>query len=628
MLAIILTLLFYLFLLITYYGWGRVIFSFFDLVDENIEHISLAVWIGWATTLFLFQLIHLFLPIRASTTSPVFILGFFFAFIYSAPKHFASSLYKTPFKSIVKYLFTIKTSIVWISVLALACLIAATSMHTPTNGDSGLYHFNAVRWINTYKIIPGLGNLHGRLAFNQSFFTYVASLNFTPYFGQGRSLANSFLLFLFILYLVPKINLFIRNPSQLFKSHPFRYISDIFMLPLVILLILSSNGLNSPSPDLTSTILQLILFSVLVHGIGEWIEGKKNQNVRAVFLVIIATTAITIKLSNLMFSFSIMCFVFAYIWKTSSNKYRNLLIIFLPAVMISILWMLRSIILSGAPLYPSTIGYISVDWAVPIDKIIDEANWVKSWARQPHSHWKEVLGNWHWVSGWIFRTFISIEGACLVLFPLFMSMSLFIITLIIQHKKKLKRPQLLELSVLIHLFAGIIYWFLIAPADRFAHALFYLLSIESIFFFFLTVKQIFNIKKMSIALITLLFIVTLPSFGFGIIKMMLFKKTTFEEQINLSAILPEKLISMSLKRINDKLKTSNFYGWKISDYLNGWKAVKIVQMETKTTNSGLCVYISPEGQSCWDSPLPSTPYFNASLRLRIPDDIKGGFTVK
>jgi hypothetical protein len=66
-------------------------------------------------------------------------------------------------------------------------------MLAPDNYDSGLYHLQSIRWDNTYPIVPGLGNLHERLAFNQSFFEFVAALNFQPYFGHGSALANSFL---------------------------------------------------------------------------------------------------------------------------------------------------------------------------------------------------------------------------------------------------------------------------------------------------------------------------------------------------------------------------------------------------------------------------------------------------
>ncbi|MGC8605238.1 MAG: hypothetical protein ACP5VS_16345 [Desulfomonilaceae bacterium] len=43
--------------------------------------------------------------------------------------------------------------------------------------------------------------------------------------------------------------------------------------------------------------------------------------------------------------------------------------------------------------------------------------------------------------------------------------------------------------------------------------------------------------------------------------------------------------------------------------------------------SGLIVYTPAQGDQCWDSPVPSTPYFNPNLRLRVAGKIESGFTV-
>jgi hypothetical protein len=44
------------------------------------------------------------------------------------------------------------------------------------------------------------------------------------------------------------------------------------------------------------------------------------------------------------------------------------------------------------------------------------------------------------------------------------------------------------------------------------------------------------------------------------------------------------------------------------------------------TLSGLAVYVPTEGQQCWDAPLPCTPYFDPSLRLRDESSPRWGFT--
>ena len=40
--------------------------------------------------------------------------------------------------------------------------------------DTGLYHAQAIRWIEEYGVVPGLGNLHSRFAYNSAAFPLCA----------------------------------------------------------------------------------------------------------------------------------------------------------------------------------------------------------------------------------------------------------------------------------------------------------------------------------------------------------------------------------------------------------------------------------------------------------------------
>ena len=51
--------------------------------------------------------------------------------------------------------------------------------------DTGLYHAQSIRWIEEYGVVPGLGNLHSRLAYNSASFCLSALYSFA--FLGGRS---------------------------------------------------------------------------------------------------------------------------------------------------------------------------------------------------------------------------------------------------------------------------------------------------------------------------------------------------------------------------------------------------------------------------------------------------------
>ena len=567
---------------LSYYGWSRVLATILRVNKVASDNLGLSIWLGWAFTLLLFQVFNFVFPITAYVAIPIFLLGtiisipilvFWLRYILERHVHFNSTYITIPF---ISFCF-----------LILAAWIASKAMLPPTNYDSGLYHLTAIRWINSYPIMPGLGNLHSRLAYNQSFFTYVAALNLYPFFGNGRSIANSFL-FIILLGTV-FISLYSKFSKRgVFTKHPFNYAPDLFIIPVIAFLAIEPNGLSSPTPDLASTILQIVIFLELSHCISDWREGLKDQNYRAFVIVILAATSITIKLSNLVFALCSIGIVLVYIWKTAPLQIRSIVRIVLPAVIIISVWMLRGYILSGTPLFPSLLGYIPFEWAMPRASVITEANWIVSWARQPNAFPASVLANWNWFRPWLQRISQEIVG---VVYPFLVSIALLCLTGILEillYLRKRSKPGFLENIICLPIFLGLIYWFLAAPDPRFANAIFWLLPIGSVIIF-LTCLYRFLDRRVFLLTLCIIFIVANLYIG----------KKIFADRSSIMQIS-----------------------------LSGWFPVPTVPIIEKRTNSGLIIYMPEKGDQTWDAPLPSTPYLNSNLRLIIPGNIASGFTVR
>jgi hypothetical protein len=570
------TLLIYLILSVSYLGWGRVAIGLIGVNKRTSYFEIVHIWLGWAFSLAILQLLHFFFPITAYLVCPIFAIGV----VVAIPQLIDLSRNFRP-----KYVDLIKLCGILIAGLIVVIWIASRAMLAPEHYDSGLYHFNAIRWINSFPTIPGLGNLHGRLAFNQSFFTYVAALNFYPFFGYGRSIANSFLLILTIATFISWLRPIFKQPSLLVESHPFQYAAVLVAFPILGYLALSPTNLSSPSPDLGSTLLQLTLFLMFAQSIVEWTKGEAPNPDRVVILNILAVTAITIKLSNLVFSAVIMGFSLAYTWKRSPLKQLAMMRIMLPNLPILLIWTIQGYIGSGVPLYPSTIGYISaLDWAIPIDRIKDEANWVYSWARQPGVHWRKVLANWDWFAPWLQR--ISQEFK--IVYPLLLSTAFGILTAIVHRFARLKNAwSQLNWTILAPVLFGLIYWFITAPDPRFANALFSCLSLSTTLLLLTAIQPLVQ-KYVFVAIICVGTIVA--------------NVHSFDEIV---------------KHQRDFQKIS----------AAGWYPVKTVPLVKKTTVSGLVVSIPAKDDRTWDSPLPAAPNFNPSLRLRVPGQLSSGFTV-
>jgi len=148
-------------------GWGRVAAKLLRIEGPLARRPISLLWLGWSLTLLLLHLIHFFLPLTAAVVTPLYLV--------SAP--FA--------------LFAIRERLVeirrgerrpgWMGAATAAGLtilviwVASRAMAPPDAYDYGLYRHNTMQWINSYRIVPGLGNLHARLAFNQSPLVYFAS---------------------------------------------------------------------------------------------------------------------------------------------------------------------------------------------------------------------------------------------------------------------------------------------------------------------------------------------------------------------------------------------------------------------------------------------------------------------
>jgi hypothetical protein len=585
----------FLILGLSYYGWGRVLVKILRVKETPSGNHLRPIWLGWALTLVFFEGLHFFLPLQYYVVIPVFLIGI------AVSIAFANQELKSPFKLAEPFLPDgLITTVFMVTFICTCIWVISRAMLPPTNYDSGIYHFNAIRWINSYPILQGLGNLHGRLGFNQSFFVYAAALNFFPLFNQGRSIANGFLLLVLIGDLFLSLRGLLRKP-RLLREHPFYNFPALFILPIVAYIAIAdlTDGLASPTPDMASTLLQFAIFLELARGIAEWQMSQREQDYRALTIIILSATAITIKLSNLIFALVCISMVLAYAWKSSHPALSDIGRLSLPMLVVFTVWGARGYFLSGAPFFPSTIGYIPLAWAVPKFAVINEANVTLGWARATTTNWGEVLGNWNWLGPWLknmFSTprFIGEMIYPLSIFLLFIGVDIIVACIFLWRRR---RVHYLDWIVLLPGIFGLIYWFFSAPAPRFANAVFWILPICAALILLALLRSIITNKHTYRRLFWAVFLLTnLFPISYLPISTILAENPIFAEH---------NILHVSL---------------------SGWYPVKSIHLVEHITDFGLAVYTPAEGEDqCWDSPLPCSPNYSPSLRLRKPGDLASGF---
>lgn len=532
-------------------------------------------WMGWTIAIILLQLWHFWLPINSHILLilvGISVLGLLWNW---------KDLWSLAAR------WTAKDSWACFVVAILTIWISNQAIRPPSTYDSGLYYIPLLRWFKTYPIVPGLGNLHGRLAFNSSHFLYVAMLDTGPWLHKSSHIANGLLL----------IALFVQVIPSCFTILQYKRINEpyhIFNILLLGTIFRQARGhfISSPSPDLVVFCLGIVLSSQLLFLLDN-VRSTEEKNYILLVITVIAALGLTIKLSFAAFggvaallALTVRCI---QVHKLQEHGIKKT-IIWISAIVAMILlpWMIRGVILSGYIAYPLTIGTIPVEWRVPRALVIDEANWIRSWARAPHTDWHSVLSNWNWFKPWL-RIMLSAQFD--VVIPLILTFVAVFLTLIV--KRVLKKTQhsmrtMLWVSLLPAIIS-LLFWFVTAPDLRFAGASFWILGASSVILALNSLTQVSCLSSLKTT-----------SLSLGILGLSLALAI-----ISFRYYAPSPLINKPGEA-------------------NGFHSVSQAKLETFVTDYGLVLYV-PDGEQCWWGKLPCTPYPKDNLRLRYAGDMRYGF---
>ena len=538
----------------------------FGLPVQSAETWILSFWSGWAFAILILQIWHLWLKIDVWAFAVIIALGT------------GGLLWNRRDLSQVMRVGLRQNFWLAIIVLLMALWIANRAIGPIRNGDTGLYHMTAVKWAASYPIVPGLGNLHERLAFNSTFFLYAAMLGVGPWAEKSHHLANGLLLLALLVQLILSLyKVILWNPK-----HRSYYIFNVLLLAPTLGQIFNPH-FSSLTPDILIFILGIVLISRYYHFFitdGEDIDHKYYD---VFFISILCVIGMTIKLNFIPFGGS-MFVVVIVAWlldysKQDKKKAKKtlLLILLLNAALLSI-WAVRSVILSGYIFFPYTLGSLSLTWRVPRPLALSVTNWIRSWARAPGAFWTDVLDNWNWFRPWL-KNFPYEYTKPLITGLLALTSYLITRPRIMRNSP---RNNYAYLVILWPPFISVIFWFLSAPDPRFSGACFWMfgagfaaLAIDNI-----NLKNSITIRTLEYLLCLSFSVYLFPSYG-----------SLF--------ILP------------------NHKGGPLYDFPRPEYSTIFLSNQTQ-------INIPTNTDQCWNIPIPCTPYYRPTLKL-IKNDLDSGF---
>jgi hypothetical protein len=543
--------------------WNKVVkrvtpFSFFDIF-----------WLGLCVTGALLSIISLFFPINIYVL--LVFIGISVVYCIIRRKNILSHYSKV-------YQEFLKLS-KWDKIASMACLgvIILFSLvipyNIPTLHDIGLYHLQSLMWLEEYSVVPGLGNLHGRLAFNSNSLLLSTLFSYHPDSYPVFFALPGLCLFVFSSWLIVKIRRLKSNISAI-----------VLYTLLFIFIFIFRHAIPTTSTDLLAGIF--VLYIIL------GVALRDDTDRKMFVLCIMSVFCITLKLSTAPILLAALVGIIYFIrQKNLKPIYFSVLI----GAIIVIPWCIRFVILSGYLIYPfPAIDLFDVDWKMPEAMVVAEKNAAYAWARIQNVSPDVVLAMpfYEWIPRWI-------PYQSLLTLGLFLLAFVSPVIILIRKKFFLKKKRFFVAWAVA--FCGMLFGFIAAPDIRFS--LGFVLGAAFIPFiltsFILNVAVNFfyrGVKYIRVAVIIL---------GGVLLLGLSLRQFVHYEGISANALYTFFVKAQSI------------------DNIDTGKEIKYNEHRV----DGIIIYYPDKGDQCFDQPLPCTPYPNNRLEMR-GGSLQNGFRIK
>ncbi len=235
----------------------------------------------------------------------------------------------------------------WVACTGLVLLFSYGASRGYMHFDTGLYHAQSIRWIEEYGVVPGLGNLHSRFAYNSAAFPLTALFSMKFLIGQSLHGVAGFLALLSALEAFKVLGVF-RGRKVL--------VSDFARTGLLYYLFIIYTEMVSPASDYFS---MLMVFFIIIKWID--LEEKEEKNVIPYALLSLCIVfAVTLKLST---AILLLLVIKPAAMLLKDKKGRQIIQFLFMGCIILMPYLIRNVLISGWLLYPFTfLDLFSPDW--------------------------------------------------------------------------------------------------------------------------------------------------------------------------------------------------------------------------------------------------------------------------
>lgn len=289
-----------------------------------------------------------------------------------------------------------------LGLLALAAGVGCLAAQPVTYYDTGLYHFQNVKWLAEHGAVPGVALVQIRFAFASAWFALAAPFDAGPFESRAAGVACGFALLVASLHALVCARRCAAGAAR--GSDWLALLSYALALPPALLWRMSA----SASPDLPV----FFLATAVAWAVSLAEEEGGGAGARLVS-VLLAAGAVCVKLSGL--PLLVVASVY-YVWGGGRSARRlswagaSVALMLLPTLA-------YGLITSGCPVFPSKALCVDVPWSVGAGEAGRLMGVVRDWARWEGTGLTPADG-WGWVVPWATKGFTrknwSVLPVCLL----------------------------------------------------------------------------------------------------------------------------------------------------------------------------------------------------------------------
>ena len=345
----------------------------------------------------------------------------------------------------------------WLAAAGIGIVLLAQATLSPTNGDTGMYHAPFIRWYEELGAVRGLANLQVQLGYNSSWFVAEVLSSWGQWLGSPLQSLNTLALGLFSAYALAPLGQ--RQAGVVPGKVLFR------LLLGVVVLFWYSNGVLSLSPDLAAAVAA---FTVMSQALELGTPGRHRPlTLGHLAVVVVVGYAITIKFSVV----PLVLIPLVWLWRyKASRRAKTHLLMRLVSISLALMlpWLLNTVVLTGYLLFPFPgLDVLNVDWKFPRNLLYEHVTYIQNFGRnylidrynvygRPMSFWLPI---W-WQQQQFYDKIITLAAPGLAV----LGMGILWLNRI-RWAMRIADWTLVGGTTL----AGIIFWFVSAPAYRFGY---------------------------------------------------------------------------------------------------------------------------------------------------------------